>query len=338
MTSSNKSQRVTISDVAKHAGVSIATVSRVLNQTGPVSPDTVATVQAVVDQLGYQPNRAARVLATQKTHVIGVLVDEITGDYSLPLIRGIELETRRAGYEFMMSSTRRRLVGTHYLVNETNTDGVIVFANSVPEHELERLAKLNFPVVLLACTSPPHLSIPYVTVENESGAFEMASYLIETRHYRKFAFLRGPDEHEDTLWRERGYREALARHGLNYDDQVVGEGGFNEEIAYETVTQWIRRGLSMEVIVAFDDDSAIGAMAALRDTNIQVPEAIAIVGFDDVRLSRYLTPPLTTVRIPIEQAAQLAVNKLIQLIETDESQESILLPTELIIRRSCGCC
>jgi DNA-binding LacI/PurR family transcriptional regulator len=94
----------------------------------------------------------------------------------------------------------------------------------------------------------------------------------------------------------------------------------------------------MEVIVAFDDDSAIGAMAALRDTNIQVPEAIAIVGFDDVRLSRYLTPPLTTVRIPIEQAAQLAVNKLIQLIETDESQESILLPTELIIRRSCGCC
>jgi DNA-binding LacI/PurR family transcriptional regulator len=338
MTMPSKNQRMTISDVAKSAGVSIATVSRVLNQTGSVSPDTVTAVQAAIDSLGYQPNRAARALAAQKNHVIGVLVDEITGDYSLPLIRGIELQTSGAGYEFMMSSTRRRLINSPYLVNENNTDGLIVFANSVPERELERLVKLNFPVVLLACTSPQHLSIPYVTVENETGAFEMVHYLIETRNYRKFAFLRGPAAHEDTLWRERGYRQALANHGLNYEEQIIGDGGFNEDVSYETVIQWTRRGVMMDVIVAFDDDSAIGAMAALRDANIKVPDEIAVVGFDDIRLARFLTPPLTTVRIPIEHAAKIAIDKLIELIETEESPKSLILPTELIIRRSCGCC
>jgi DNA-binding LacI/PurR family transcriptional regulator len=335
---SNKYHRVTVSDVAQRAGVSIATVSRVLNHTGNVSPDTVSIVQAAMNELGYQPNRAARTLASQRTHAIGVLVDEITGNYSLPLIRGIELETRSAGYEFMLNSTRRRLHNDHYLVNDTNTDGLIVFANSVPMKELDRLSKRSFPVVLLACTSPPHLSLPYVTVENELGASEMARYLIETRGYRQFAFLRGRPEHEDSMRRERGYRAAFTRHGLNFDDQIMGDGGFNEEISYEIVTQWIRRGLSIEVIVAFDDDSAIGVMAALRDANVRVPDEIAVVGFDDIRLARYLDPPLTTVRIPIEQAAQISVDKLVQLIETGEPQESMVLPTELIIRRSCGCC
>jgi LacI family transcriptional regulator len=94
----------------------------------------------------------------------------------------------------------------------------------------------------------------------------------------------------------------------------------------------------MDVIVAFDDDSAIGAMAALRDANIKVPDEIAVVGFDDIRLARFLTPPLTTVRIPIEHAAKIAIDKLIELIETEESPKSLILPTELIIRRSCGCC
>jgi LacI family transcriptional regulator len=338
MTSSNRFNRVTISDVAKHAGVSIATVSRVLNQTGTVAPETVSAVLAAAEKLDYQPGRATRAPAPEQTRVIGVLVGKITGDYDIPLMRGIELATERAGYEFMLNSTRRRLTQNPYVVNETNTDGLIIFANSVPVRELERLTGAGCPVVLLAWTSPVHLSIPYVTVENESGAYEMANYLIQTRSYRKFAFLRGPAEHEDTMWREGGYRKALEKHGLNYDEQIIGAGGFNEDVAYETVTQWIRRGLSMEVIVAFDDDSAIGAMAALRDVGVRVPEEIAVTGFDDTRLARYLTPPLTTVRIPVEQAAQLAVDKLIQLIETGEAQDSIVLPTELIIRRSCGCC
>jgi DNA-binding LacI/PurR family transcriptional regulator len=166
----------------------------------------------------------------------------------------------------------------------------------------------------------------------------MAKYLIEIRGYRKFAFLRGPKVQEDTTWRELGYQKALEEHDLDYSKQLIGEGRFNEDISYETVTQWVRRGLDMEVIVAFDDTSAIGAMAALRDAEIQVPDQVAVVGFDDIRLARYLDPPLTTVRVPIQQAAQTAVQQLVRLIETGEAETEILLPTELIIRRSCGCC
>jgi LacI family transcriptional regulator len=337
MTSSHR-QRITIADVADRAHVSIATVSRVLNQTGKVAPKTVAAVQAAVQELGYQPNAAARTLAGSRTFALGIVVDEMLGEYFLPMLRGIEIATRRAGYEFIINSTRRRMATGHYLLGENNTDGLIVFADSLPDSELKRLAEINFPIVLLHRSTPPQLAIPFVTVENKSGAFEMMNYLIATRGYQKFAFLRGVDGHEDTIWRERGYQEALAKHGLRYEDQLIGQGFFDEEKAHAVVTQWMRRGLTMDVIVAFDDDSAIGAVAALKEANKRVPEDIAIVGFDDIRLSRYLDPPLTTVHVPIEEAAQTAVEQLIRLIETGAADAETLLPTELVIRRSCGCC
>jgi DNA-binding LacI/PurR family transcriptional regulator len=166
----------------------------------------------------------------------------------------------------------------------------------------------------------------------------MMTYLIEVRGCRKFGFLRGMEGHEDTIWRERGYREALEKHSLHYEDQIMGHGMFDESKAHNVVTQWIRRGLTMDAIVAFDDDSAIGAITALKEANKRIPEDIAVVGFDDIRLARYLDPPLTTVHVPIEDAAIAAVQQLLRLIERGEAEIETLLPTELIVRRSCGCC
>lgn len=334
---SDKYQRVTIGDVAEQAGVSIATVSRVLNQSDKVARKTVDAVLSAVDDLSYQPNNAARNLASRSTQAIGIVVDQIIGEYFSPMLSGIEMATGRAGYEFIIYSTRKRSNG-HSLVGASNTDGLIVFADSMPDSEIVRLSQRNIPIILLHRSPPKTLAIPYVTVENKQGASELMAYLINTRGYRKFAFLRGVEAHEDTIWREKGYQEALENAGLHYDDQLIGLGGFNETISYETVTQWIRRGLSMDVIVAYDDDSAIGAIAALKEANIRVPEDIAVVGFDDIRLSRYLDPPLTTVRVHIELAAQSAVERLIELIKEGETTMETLLPTELIIRRSCGCC
>lgn len=329
-------KRATIKEVAKIAGVSTATVSRVLNETGQVSDATIAKVKEVVRQLNYQPNHAAHLLASNRTRTIGVLVDELGGEYSLPLLRGIQVASNQAGYEFLIYPTKYRIQG-RYPVNETNTDGLIVLANSLSLDELVRLVEQDFPLMLLAQTSPAHLQLPYVTVENENGAYQMMKYLITRRGYRHFAFLEGESGHQDSLLRKKGYSRALAQWGLHYDEQLIGGGEFSEAIAFETVKRWMAEKKQAEVIVAYDDDSAIGAIAALREAGKQVPDDIAVVGFDDIRLSQYFDPPLTTVRVPIEAAAKTAVNQLVRVIENEEAViDSITLPVELIIRKSCG--
>ncbi|MCU0511960.1 MAG: LacI family transcriptional regulator [Anaerolineae bacterium] len=331
-----KFQGVTIEDVARHAGVSTATVSRFLNHSDKIAPLTAARIQHAVSELGYQPGMAARVLAGGKTHALGLVVDEIKGEFFNPMLRGISAAAGEAGYELLINATApgRRPAG--FPLGEKNTDGLIVFTDSLPDKELRRMHQAGFPCVLLHRSAPAGLAMPCVTVENKRGARDMVDYLIEQRGYRRIAFLRGAEGHEDSSWRERGYREALESHGLPYDEKLIGNGFFDEQQARETVTGWIRRGLKMEVIFAADDDSAIGAMLAVKEAGLRVPQDIAIVGFDDIRLARYLSPPLTTVRAPIEKAARLAVEQLVRLIETGSADPLTLLPTELIIRESCG--
>lgn len=329
-------KRITIKEVAKIAEVSTATVSRVLNGTGQVSDDTVAKVQMVVQQLNYQPNHAAHLLASNRTRTIGVLIDELGGEYSLPLLRGIQVASNQAGYEFLIYPTKYR-TQKHYPVNETNTDGLIILANSLSLNEIERLVQQDFPIILLAQTSPSHLQIPYVTVENENGAYLMMKHLITRCGYRHFAFLEGELGHEDNVLRKKGYSQALRQWGLKYEDQLIGQGEFSEEIAFKTVKSWMEEQKQAQVIVAYDDDSAIGAIAALREAEKQIPDEIAVVGFDDIRLSQYFDPPLTTIRVPIEAAARASVNQLVQLIESEEAViKATTLPVELIIRKSCG--
>jgi LacI family transcriptional regulator len=336
MSSKQSYRRVTIADVANHAGVSTATVSRVLNSSDNVSSKNRTLVQAAIDELGYVPSAAARVLASQKTNTIGLIVDEIIGEYFPPMLRGIEIATSQAGYDMLINCTRLTGKAKHYPVGEHNTDGVIVFPGSLPDAELKRLNRANFPIVLLHRSPPEGLKMPCVTIENKFGARQMVDYLIEQRGYRRIAFLTGPGGHEDSFWRMRGYEESLEAHGIDFDSTLIGHGGFDEEQARETVTQWIRRGMQIDAIFAGDDDSAIGSMVAIRDAGLSVPDDIAVVGFDDIRLARYLDPPLTTVRAPIEEAARTAVEQLISLINTGDAEELILLKTELIIRNSCG--
>lgn len=330
--------RVTIEDVAQHAGVSIATVSRVVNGTRNVSKRNAALVHAAIEALGYKPNAAAQGLARNKTNAIGLIVDEIIGEYFQPMLRGIEVATSDHGYDLIINSTHRISKMGNYALGEHNTDGLVVFADSLPDQELIRLNNLHFPTVLLHRSPPGGLDIPCVTVENKSGARELVDYLIDVRGYRRIAFLQGPDGHEDSYWRERGYRESLEEHDIPFDARLVGKGNFEEDTAFVTVTQWIRRGTEMEAIFAADDDSAIGAMMALREAGLDIPGDVAVVGFDDIRLARYLDPPLTTVRAPIERAAQIAIEQLVRLMQNGVAEPLTLLPVELVIRRSCGCC
>ena len=329
----------TIADVAKKAGVSIATVSRVVNGNTPVISATAERVQAAIADLNYVPRAAARVLASRRTNALGLLLPEIGGWFFPSMLRGIEAAAREAGFDLLIHTVEasyplnasRRALGMH------NTDGLIIFTNSVEKTSLVHLRQSGFPIVLLHQTPPETLDIPVITIENKSGAQKLVDHLIEVHHCRRIAFLQGPDGHEDSEWRERGYRESLEALDIPFEPSLVAIGKFDEVSAAAAVDQWLVDGLDFDALFSGDDDAAIGVLSALQRAGRRIPDDVAVVGFDDVPVARFLSPPLTTVRAPTEQVGREAVGQLVRLIRGERPEPLILLPTELVIRKSCGC-
>jgi LacI family transcriptional regulator len=330
---------VTAVEVARHAGVSIATVSRVLHGTVNVRQEVADRVREAVSELGYVPHAAARNLARGKTNTLGVVMPEIGVEFFSPMLRGIESACREAGYDLLIASqspedTRRpehRTLGRH------NTDGLLIFTDNVDLAELELMHRQRFPVVLLYRSAPEGLPVPCVTIENRAGARQVVDHLIEAHGRRRIAFLAGPEGNEDSYWRERGYRESLEAHGIPFDRSLIGKGDFRSQTAQATVTRWLSEGRDFDAIFTGDDDSAGGSLLALTAAGKRVPEDVALVGFDDTMVSRYLSPPLTTVHAPTERVGQEAVRQLVCLLSGEEAEPVTLLPTNLVIRKSCGC-
>jgi DNA-binding LacI/PurR family transcriptional regulator len=224
-----------------------------------------------------------------------------------------------------------------HVLNENNSDGLVVYVNSLDEEELSRLNRIGFPVVLLHHTPPKDSSIPYITFRNKRASQELIDHLIEVHGYRRIAWLRGPEGHEDSASRETGYLSSLKEHNLPFDPGLVGYGGFSFRDARETVGGWLEQRLKIDAIFAGADEAAFGAISAIWDTGQRVPEDIAVVGFDDIDLGRHLFPPLTTIHADFEEAGKQAVLQLINLITTGKASKKVIVPTRLVIRRSCGC-
>ncbi len=330
--------RLTIADVAQRAGVSIATVSRVLNGTAPVDTETAERVRSAITALNYVPHAAARTLASHRTDTIGLLLPEISGAFFQPLLRGIEAGVSEAGYDLLIHTTQSRSENApHRPLGEHNTDGLLVFTESLDEKELTRLYKSGFPVVLLHQAPPISLNIPVVTIENQSGAQNIVEHLIEIHHCCRIVFLQGPEGHEDSTWREKGYRQALKAHRISFDPLLIRRGNFDRNVARSSMERLIAEGVDFDAVFSGDDESAIGVLMALRQAGKRVPEEIAVVGFDDSLFAGTLLPPLTTVHAPTELVGKKAVGELVRLIQGEEIEPRVVLPTELTIRQSCGC-
>jgi LacI family transcriptional regulator len=331
----------TITDVARRAGVSIATVSRVLNGNTPVIDETAERVRVAIEELHFKPRAAARILASRRTETLGLLLPEIGESFFAPLLRGIETEARIAGFDLLIhatshiahasSPTPRRSLAEH------NTDGLVVFTQSLDLEELERLHNINFPLVLIYQNSPSSLHIPAVVIKNKSGARKVVDHLIEVHGCNRIAFLRGPKGNEDSEQREQGYREALKHHAVPFDSTLIGIGGFNKEEAQDTINNWLKVGLAFDAVFTGDDDAAAGVLLALRRAGKRIPQDVKVAGFDDSPVSQFLNPPLTTVRAPIEQVGREAVRQLVRLIRGEQAQGPTLMRTDLIVRESCGC-
>lgn len=328
----SQDQRATIEDVARLAGVSISTVSRVLNSSGYVSQKTADKVKEAVEKLHFVPQSSARNLASQRTNTLGLIVHELSAPFILPLLRGIETATRDAGLNLLVGTAmdNGRLATT---LGGHNADGLLVTAGCITDEELLRLYYAGFPTVLMFRVPPNGFDIPYVIAENRRSAFELVNHLIQDCGRRHIAFLKGLEADHDARQRELGYRDALAANNIEIDEARIGYGGFDEAIAQRTVKEWIANGVRIDAIFAGDDEAAVGVYHAAEAANLKIPDDIAVVGFDDDYLAQRMLPPLTTVNVPLEEIGTNATRMLINLI-SGKPVESMTLPTRLVIRRS----
>ena len=336
-----KSDSVTIREVAQKAGVSVATVSRYINRNAPISKDVAERLKLVMTELRYVPHAAARQLASQKTRVVGLLLNTLHNDFFVPLLNGIEAVVRKHEYNLVIAtyllSSRGDMpppIGPH------NTDGMLVFSDGLSDDDLISLNARKFPMVLVHRTPPDSLKIPSVTVENKKISFEIVNHLIKIHGRKRIMLLRGPGQQEDSHWRETGYRSALEANGIPFDENLVLNGDFERNTAYKVLNEFIgaEKQFSFDAIFTGDDDAAIGVLTALRENSYRVPEDVSVVGFDDLGFSAFLNPPLTTVSAPTEAVGRIAAEQLFSLFDKQYPKDNVtLLPTELIIRRSCGC-
>jgi len=335
-----KSDSVTIREVAQKAGVSVATVSRYINRNAPISKDVAERLKQVMTELRYVPHAAARQLASQKTRVVGLLLNTLHNDFFVPLLNGIEAVVRKHEYNLVIATY---LIGSREMpppIGPHNTDGMLVFSDGLSDDDLISLNDRKFPMVLVHRTPPASVKIPSVTVENKKISFELVNHLIKVHGRKRIMLLRGPLHQEDSHWRESGYRSALEANGIPFDEQLVLNGDFERNTARKVLNEFIaaENHVSFDAIFTGDDDAAIGVLTSLRENSYRIPEDVSVVGFDDLGFSAFLTPPLTTVSAPTETVGRIAAERLFSLFDKQYPEEDvILLPTELIIRRSCGC-
>lgn len=335
-----RSSSVTIRDVARQAGVSVATVSRYINKNAPVSAEVADRLQVILKEMRYVPHAAARNLASRKTRVVGLLLNNLHNDFFVPLLNGVEAVVRKKGYNLIIAtyhaSSRDSMlppIGPH------NTDGLLVFSDGLVDEDLTALHASGFPMVLVHRTPPPNVFIPSVTVENIEITKQLVEHLIQVHGKRRIIFLRGPVDQEDSLRREAGYKSALLANGIPVDENLILNGDFERNIAYTVMNEFFdqEQQVAFDAVFTGDDDAAIGVLKSLHEHNLRVPEDVAVIGFDDLGFASFLNPPLTTVRAPTERVGQIATERLFGLLDDHPSDEVTILPTEIIFRRSCGC-
>lgn len=326
------STRTTIRDVAAQAGVSVATVSKVLNARYGVSAATQARVQQVIDELGYQSSIVASSLRSHRTGVLGVLVADLE-PFSTELLKGVAAAVRGTGYELVIYSAGGRSgdrVGweRRYLsrLGGTLIDAAVLVTPTVVD------ADNGLPVVAV----DPHAgaaSVPTVSADNERGARLAVDHLLGLGH-RRIAFISGWPGLESTRLRHEGYRASLAAAGVAVDASLVLEGDATQERAHALAVELLQRPEPPTAVFAGNDMAALGVLAAARELGVAVPAQLSVVGFDNVPEAVMATPALTTVEQPMQAMGEQALRMLLELLAGGTPPSRVVLDTRLVLRHS----
>lgn len=324
----------TIRDVARAAGVSVATVSRALNGASNVLPETRQRIEQAARALRFTPSGAARSLITRRTDTIGALLPDLHGEYFSELIRGIDQAARARGLHLLVSSSHGNADEAAAALRAMNgrVDGLLVMSPHADADFLRHNLPGSLPAVLLnsGIDLEDHASF---VVDNLGGATTMTRHLVASGRQR-VAFITGPQGNDEAAQRLAGYRAGL-KPGM---PEMVFEGDFSEEAGWAAGRRIANHKPRPDAVFAANDMMAVGCMAALHEAGLRVPEDIALAGFDDIPIARYVTPALTTIRVPIAALGAAALDALVQAVEAPATQarHTVVTPVELVVRRSCG--
>ena len=333
-------KKITIDEIAREAFVSRSVVSRVLNNHPHVSAEARARVQQVIDAHNYRPSSVARSLATDRTHEICILMprrkDDVlaTGLWML-MVLGISEQCSNRGYHVSVTLVsgedeadlpERVVYGRQY-------DGYLLITRAVTQKVVPAIRKRNSPVVIIGHDAE-YAEFPSVDVDNFMGAYEATAHLCKQGHTR-IAAIMGASRTHHADERLRGYRQALKDHNLSPDPLLLAQGEYAPQNGFRIVQDWLASSVSFSALFCASDALAMGALLALHEGGVAVPDQVAVVGFDDLPNAAYTYPPLSTIRQPIYEKGVAAAKLLIDQIEgaSDEPQHLMLAP-ELIVRRS----
>jgi LacI family transcriptional regulator len=331
---------VTIKDVARLAGVSVATVSRVMNSSAPVTETTRTRVLAIARDLRFAPNGSARALSRQRTGALGVILPDLYGEFFSELLRGMDQEAQRADHSLLVSSSHHDARGVGFAVRAMRgrVDGLLVMAPEVAGGMVAEALPHGLPTVLLNGVFEGE-ALHSISVDNFGGAHAMTRHLLALGH-RRIGFICGAAHNADAKARERGHHAALREAGVPLDRSLDVRGDFTEASGWRGAQTLTSLAVPPSVIFAANDAMAVGALSYLREAQIEVPAQVAVVGFDDIPVARFLNPPLTTVRVGVAalgaRAAALLLHELAERSPPGTAPRGDVLPTELVVRGSCG--
>lgn len=326
--------RPTIRDVARQAGVSHQTVSRVINGSEEVLPETRAAVEAAIEQLGYRPSAIARSMARGSTHTLAIISPNLTDYTFASVIEGAEVEARQHNY-FVLSSSASDPQAFQGLVDELvghrRVDGLIVI-NPYADERFQYVPK-EFPVVFVGARSHDE-AVCSISLDDEKVAYEATQHLISLGH-KRIGLITGPMEEDCSQDRRDGFRRALAEAGMPFDESLVFEGDWSASSGRNALLDFVEKKNVPTAIFAQNDRMAMGVMRAARDVNLDVPTQLSVIGVDDMPLSSYFDPPLTTMRQDMPLIGQEAIRKLMEIIRNKTVEQTVLkLPAQLVVRQS----
>ena len=324
---------VTLEDVGRKCGVSRSTVSRVINDSSLVNQRTKDRVMKAIKELSYAPNFIARSLTMNRTETLAVTLPDIVGGVFPEVLAGMDEVASQQGYHVLvvfLGGARPQSATMEKLVRNRRVDAVMTVANTLSDVQLTELASWKIPLVCVACKSPT-VGIPSVLFDNHGGSVKATTHLLSLGR-KQLIHLRGPKVSSDAEERSRGFRDAHLQTGLDIDSSREFLGDFTREGGARAVCAALERGGPFDGIVSGNDDMAIGAMEELTRRGIKIPGDVAIVGFDDIDIARFVN--LSTVHVPLRELGRAATRAAFDMLYGREPRETELLPTELTVRAS----
>jgi LacI family transcriptional regulator len=327
-----------IAEIARRANVSTATVSRTLNQSGPVKAATARKVWRAATALNYYPNSHARALVSGRSRLIGLIVSDITNPFFPELVRAFEGLAAQKQYDLLLTSTdylTSRMTTCLRRMLERKVDGVAMMTSEMDLGLIKELSKRNVPIVFMDVGQMgPRMS--HVSIDYGNGIREAVHHVVALGHQR-IGFISGPLDLHSARTRHRSFLDNMREQGLAPDRRFIREGTHTAEGGQKSMAELLRLSKGPTAVVCSNDWTAIGALHAIHDAGLRVPEDISLVGFDDIPLASYTYPALTTVRMSARDVGATAFQALFRLIGEDHVEGDVYqVPTKLIVRGSTG--